>query len=104
ESVAVYGDAIRQGNYRAATAGLQWLLTNAPKWNTKLYIDGADIYDKLAEKETDPAKKKALVDSLMIMFDLRIKNCGDELNVLNRKAFAAYKYAKNKEKVQEALT
>jgi hypothetical protein len=103
ESVAVYGDAMRQGNYRAATAGWQWLLTNAPKWNTKLYIDGADIYDKLAEKETDPAKKKVLVDSLMMIYDLRIKNCGDELNVMNRKASAAYKYARTKDKLQELL-
>jgi hypothetical protein len=104
ESVAVYGDAMRQGNYRGATAGWQWLLTNAPRWNTKLYIDGAEIYDKLAEKETDPAKKKVLVDSLMMIYDLRIKNCGDELNVMNRKAAAAYKYARTKDKIQELLT
>jgi hypothetical protein len=104
EAIAVYGDAIRAGKYREATSGWQWLLTNAPKWNTKLYIDGADIYDKLAEKESDPAKKKVLVDSLMMVYDLRIKNCGDEINVLNRKVYAAYKYAKNKEKVQEVLT
>ena len=64
------------------------MLTNAPKWNTKLYIDGADIYDKLAEKENDPAKKKVLVDSLMMLFDMRIKNCGEEEKVLNRKVLA----------------
>jgi len=104
ESVAVYGDALKQGNYRGATAGLQWMLTNAPKWNTKLYIDGAEIYDKLAEKETDPAKKKVLVDSLMWMFDQRIKNCGDEANVLNRKVYASYRYnIKDKDKVADLL-
>lgn len=104
ESVAVYGDAMRQGNYRGATAGLHWMLTNAPKWNTKLYIDGADIYDKLAEKESDPAKKKVLVDSLLLIYDLRIKNCGDETNVLSRKVYACYKYFKTKEKVAELLS
>src|SRR6478736_8883807 len=104
ESVAVYGDAMKQGNYRGATAGLQWMLTNAPKWNTKLYIDGAEVYDKLAEKETDAAKKKVLVDSLMWMYDQRIKNCGDEANVLNRKVYASYRYnIKDKDKVAELL-
>ncbi len=104
ECIAVWGDAMKQGNYRSATSSLQWMLTNAPQWNTKLYIDGADIYDKIADKETDPAKKKVLVDSLMWLYDMRIKNCGDEANVLNRKAYASYKYnIKNKEKLPELL-
>lgn len=104
EQVALYGDAMRSGNYRGATAGLQWMLTNAPKWQTKLYIDGAEIYDKLAEKEADPAKKQALVDSLMWIFDERIKNCGEEQNVMNRKVYANYRYnIKNKEKLKGLL-
>ena len=104
ESVAIYGDAMKQGNYRAATTGLQWMLTNVPNWNTKLYIEGADIYDKLAEKETDPAKKQVLIDSLMLMYDMRIKTCGEEALVLNRKANALFKHSiKNKEKSAELL-
>ena len=104
ECVAVYGDAMKQGNCRAATASFQWMLANAPNWNTKLYIDGADIYDKLADQEPDPAKKKVLVDSLLMLYDMRIKNCGDEANVMNRKAHASYKHnIKNKEKLAELL-
>jgi len=99
ECVAIWGDAMKQGgNLRSAVPSFQWLLTNAPQWNTKLYIDGVTLYDRLADAEADPAKKKILVDSLMMIFDLRVKNCGDEINVINRKAFASYKYnIKNKE-------
>lgn len=105
ECLAIYGDAMKQGNYRAATASLQWMLANAPHWNTKLYIDGAEIYDKLAEKETEPAKKQILVDSLLMLYDMRIKNCGDETNVLNRKAYSSYKFnIKNKEKLAGLLS
>ena len=104
ESVAIYGDAMKSGNYRGATKDFQWMLANAPQWNTKLYIDGADIYDKLADKEADPIKKKILVDSLLMLYDMRVMNCGDEANVLNRKAYASYKYnIKNKEKLVELL-
>lgn len=104
EKVAVWSDALKSGNYRAATGPIQWMLSVAPQWNTKLYIDGADAYDKLADKETDAAKKKVLVDSLLIFYDLRIKNCGDEVNVMNRKASASFKYfQKNKEKLPELL-
>jgi tetratricopeptide (TPR) repeat protein len=105
ECVAIFGDAVKQQNFRAATSSLQWMLINAPKWNTKLYVDAATAYDGLATKETDAAKKKVLVDSLMIIYDLRIKNCGDEVNVLNRKAGSNYKYnINNKEKSEELLT
>lgn len=92
ESDALWGDAMKQGNYRAAVLPFQWMLANAPQWNTKLYIVGVDLYDKLADKETNPARKKILVDSLLMIYDMRIKNCGDEANVLNRKAYAAYRY------------
>lgn len=104
EQVAIYGDALKQKNYRGATAGLQWMMKNAPQWNTKLYIDGAEIYNGLASAEKDPAKKQVLVDSLMMMYDLRISNCGDEVNVLNRKAiYAAVYNGQNKDKTAEVL-
>jgi tetratricopeptide (TPR) repeat protein len=104
ESLAVYGDAYKQGNYRAATGALQWLLTNAPKVSTKIYIEGADIYEKLADKETDAVKKQALADSALWIYDQRIKNCGDEVNVLNRKVYAAYRFnVRNKDKVADLL-
>ncbi len=104
EKVALYGDAMKQGQYRAAAAPFTWMLKNAPDWHVKLYIDGADLYDNLAEKEKDPVKKQQLVDSMLMMYDMRIKNCGDEVNVLNRKAFYAYKYnVMNKDKSVELL-
>ncbi len=104
ECVAIWGDAMKQGTYRSGVSSFQWMLTNAPQWNTKLYIDGATLYDKLADVETDPVKKKILVDSLLMIYDLRIKTCGDEVNVLNRKALASFKYnQKIKDKLPEVL-
>ncbi len=97
ESVAIYSDALKQGNYRAAIPGLQWMLTNAPQWQTKLYIDGTEIYNKLATEEKDPVKKQVLVDSLMMLYDMRITNCGDEINVLNRKALYALSYQRTEQ-------
>ncbi len=104
ESVAIYSDALKQGHYRGATAGLQWMLANAPKWQTKLYIDGTEIYNKLATAEKDPVKKQVLVDSLMMLYDMRITNCGDEANVLNRKALYALAFnGQNKAKTADVL-
>lgn len=104
EQVAVYGDAYKQGNYRAAVPAWQWMVKNAPQWNTKLYIEGAELYNKLATAEKDPVKKQVLIDSLMLIYDMRIANCGDEVNVLNRKALYALAYnGQNKAKTAEVL-
>jgi len=103
ECVVIYTDAYKAKNYRGATSSLQWMLVNAPKWNTKLYIDGTDIYDNLAQKEQNPAKRKILVDSMLLLFDLRAKYCGDNVNVLNRKTYAASKFYSTKEEMKRLL-
>jgi len=104
EQLAIYGDAIKQNNYRAAVPGIQWFLKNAPNWNTKLYIDATDVYNKLATAEKDPVKKQVLVDSLMWLYDQRVATCNDEVNVLNRKAiYAAVYNMQNKDKTADVL-
>src|SRR5579859_7483086 len=102
--VDTFKAAIKEQNYKGATAGIQWMIANAPQWHSDLYVAAIDTYDKLSAQELDPATKQGYVDSLLIIYDLRIKNCGDEMNVLNRKAFSANKYnGQNKEKAKEVL-
>lgn len=102
--LALYGDAYKSQKYHDAKAPLSWLLKNAPKVSTKIYVDGVDIYDKLATAEKDPAIKQTLIDSIMVVYDLRVQNCGDEAQVVNRKANTYFKYYyKTKEKLAEVL-
>lgn len=105
ESKVLYEDAIRSGQYkdlRHAVAPFNWMLTTVPKHHISLYIQGADLFDKLATLEKDAAKKQAWIDSLQIVYDLRIQNCGDEANVFNRKALSFIKYSAN-DKPKESL-
>jgi tetratricopeptide (TPR) repeat protein len=95
EQKVIYEDALKNKNYRGSVAAWQWLLNAAPNLNVKLYIDGVDIYDNLANVEKDPARKKVLVDSLLMLHDKRIETCGEEASVTNRKAFYAAKYNLN---------
>src|SRR5262245_58061492 len=104
ECLAIYGDAVKAGNFNEAKKPLLWLVNNAPKVNRQIYIEGADMYDKFATSEKDAAKKQVLVDSMLIMYDLRIASCGEEAVVLNRKANASFKHNyKNKEKLPTLL-
>lgn len=103
EKNALYTDSKTMGNYREAANQLSWLLINAPDLNPAIYINGADIYNELAEAEKDAAKKKVMEDSALIMYDLRIKYFGDEADVLDKKAYYAYKYNKDDKTELEGL-
>ncbi len=92
ESKVLYEDANRAGNVKQAAAPLNWLLANVPEFHISLYINGAEVYDKLATQEKDPARRQVYIDSLMIIYDMRMKFCADEANVTNRKALAFLKF------------
>jgi tetratricopeptide (TPR) repeat protein len=104
ECLAIYGDAFKAGNMKEAKGPMLWLIRNAPQVNRQIYIDAAEMYDKAASAETDPAKKQILIDSMLIMYDLRIANCQEDAQVLNRKANASFKHNyKNKDKLPGLL-
>jgi tetratricopeptide (TPR) repeat protein len=103
EKNVLYGDAVRNKHYKQAIAPHQWLLTNAPNLNTSIYIQGAEIFDELADAEKDATKKQVFIDSLMIIYDMRIKNCGEEASVMARKALSYYKFNINGAKGAEVL-
>jgi tetratricopeptide (TPR) repeat protein len=88
----LYSDAVKMQDWQTAIPPLQWLINKAPDLNKSLYVNGAKIYDNLAKVEKDAAKKADYVDSLMLMYDLRMKYFGDSVNVMNRKVFKAYRY------------
>lgn len=104
EKNVLYSDALRNQQYAAAVKPHRWLLQHAPDLNTSLYIKGEKIYSNLADLEEDEAKKKEWVDSLMMMFDMRMEYCNEKGDVMNRKAYAAYKYnIRDREKWPELL-
>lgn len=100
---ALYTDSKSMGNYREAANDLYWLLVNAPDLNPAIYINGADIYNELAEAEKDAAKKEVYQDSALTMYDLRIQYFGDEADVLDKKAYYAYRYNKDDKDELEGL-
>lgn len=94
EKNALYTDFVKAGKYKEAIAPHSWLLENTPDLNTSIYINGATIYENLAESESDAAKVEEYKQKALEMYDLRIQYFGDEANVMNRKVFPAYKFYK----------
>ncbi len=94
EKNALYTDFLRAGNYQNAVKPLEWLIKNTPDLNASIYINGAKIYEGLAESSTDATKTLGYQERALAMYDLRVKYFGDEAEVLNRKAFTSYKFYK----------
>ncbi|MDQ3394657.1 MAG: hypothetical protein M3512_11180 [Bacteroidota bacterium] len=88
----LYNDELKSENYRAASNNLNWLLHNAPNLNPAIYINGAKIYEALADAEKNAPKKQVYADSALLMYDMRMKHFNDEASVTDRKAYTAYKY------------
>lgn len=104
EKNVLYTDALNNGNYKAAAKPLNWLLQNAPTLNSSIYINGEKIYNELIEQTSGEAKKQVYIDSLMLIYDMRIENCGDEANIIKRKAYSFYKHnIRSKEKRPKVL-
>lgn len=105
ESKVLYEDAIKLGTpdaLKSAVAPFRWMLKNVPNHHISLYIQGTDLYDKLASQEKAKPRKAAFVDTLMMIYDQRVQTCGDEKNVANRKALSFLKHMAN-EKPAETL-
>ncbi|MCR9250622.1 MAG: hypothetical protein NXI20_09360 [bacterium] len=95
EQNALYTDNLKAGNFEAAKEPLLWLLENTPNLNVSLYINGAKIYEGLADATADKAQKKEFQMKALEMYDKRIEYFGDEDKVLNRKGYRAYKFLKD---------
>jgi tetratricopeptide (TPR) repeat protein len=103
ESKVLYEDAIKTGQLaelKKAIKPFNWMVENVPNHHISLYIQGIELFDKLATLEKNADKKKAYIDSLMIIYDLRIKTCGNEANVFNRKALSFVKHNANAQPVE----
>ncbi len=99
EMNVLYTDALRNSNFEAAKKPHQWILQNAPNLNTAIYINGEKIYKGLMESTTDEAMQQNYFDSLILMYTMRVKYCGEEDQVIVREAYETYK--QNARKVSE---
>ncbi len=102
EKNAIYNDMLKNSDFKGAIEPLEWLVANTPDLNQAIYINGVKIYDQLQAKETDANQKKTYQNRCLELYDQRIENFGKEAQVLNRKAYKAYKFLKDdKSRYQE---
>lgn len=91
EKQAYYKIQAQLDDQNATFNTLQWLYQNNPELNASIYIDGAKTLGIIIKDEADKERKTRLQDSLLWMYDQRIKYFGEEAKVIDRKAYDAFK-------------
>lgn len=92
---SLYSEYFKQRNFAMAISPWRWMFINCPLATENLYIHGVTLIEFMHHNETNPAKREALVDTLMMLYDQRIKYFGREGFVLGRKAADLSKYRPN---------
>ncbi len=102
-NLSVYYEFYKQKNYTDAYKPWQKALQLCPASKKSLYIYGAVIMEYRIKRETDPALKEALEDSLFMLYDMRIEHFGQKCYVLGQKAAKMYKYDSEEPALAHAL-
>ncbi|HPX76699.1 MAG TPA: tetratricopeptide repeat protein [Bacteroidales bacterium] len=98
--LSTYNEFVNQQNYKDAMPAWRWCFKNCPAATRNIYIHGTSIVEYFIEQQTDNAAREAYIDTLMMVFDNRIKYYNQEALVLGRKGISMLKY--RNEQVKEA--
>jgi hypothetical protein len=95
-------DRVKAGNYEDALNYWRVAYNECPQSSQYLYIDGSKMFNELIVAEKDPVRQDALIDTLMMIYDQRMKYFDQKGNILGRKAVDLLKYRNNITAVGEA--
>jgi tetratricopeptide (TPR) repeat protein len=90
---SLYDQYYKQRNFSMAVDPWRWMFLNCPLATQNIYIHGAVLVKHMYQAETDPIRREALVDTLMMIYDQRIEYFGREGFVLGRKVADLYQYS-----------
>lgn len=93
KNLSLYQDYYKQKQYDESLKFLRNVLQICPSCSKSIYVKGAKLYGKAIKKnKANKELKEKLVDTLMMVYDMRIENFGEKGFVLGRKAADLAKY------------
>jgi len=76
-----------------AITSWRWVFSNCPQASQNTYIDGLKMMEFYMKSAKEDAAKASYLDTIMVIYDQRIKYFGREGYVLGRKGSDLFKYA-----------
>ncbi len=95
KNLSLYREYARQKLYKDAMPFWRIVYKQCPKASKNIYIDGVKIYKFLIENEKDENIRSADIDTLMMVYDQRIKYYGGKCNVRGRQGVDLLRYRRN---------
>lgn len=94
-NLSLYREYVKQDNFELAKSSWAIVYSECPKASLYIYIDGIKIIENSIKNEQDATLKAELVDSMMRIYDKRIKYYGKKGYVLGNKGVDFIKYSEN---------
>jgi len=95
ENLSLFNEFYKQNNFVDAYQPWKRLVKLCPSSTKNLYIKGNNMLQNLVAQEKDEAKKEQLIDTLLMAYDMRIENFGQEAYVIGRKSAELLKFKSN---------
>lgn len=92
EQLSLYREYYKIKMYAYALPHWRWMFLNCPAATQNIYIDGIKIMSSTIDSTKDASLREKLIDTLLMVYDQRIKTYGREGYVLGRKAIDAVSY------------
>ncbi len=94
QNLSLYQEFMKQeGGIKDAYGPWREVVNTCPTSSKGVYQNGVKILTTFIEEEKDPIRKGVLVDSLSLVYDLRITHFGERAYVLGRKGYDLLTYA-----------
>jgi len=91
-NLSLYTEFYKHENFKDAIIPWRIIYRDCPSSRESLYANGVNMYKAFIEAEKDPIKIAAFSDTIMMIYDQRIKYFGGAGNVLGRKGVDLLRY------------
>jgi len=91
-NLSIMSEFMKLDLFNYALPSWRKVFNDCPGSSRNIYLYGVRIYRSVIEKEKNPERQQELVDTLMLIYDRRIENFGQEGLVLGRKGTDLLKY------------
>lgn len=81
----------KNASWKDAYGPWRWVFLNCPQSTVNIFLHGEGLLDEVINNEPDKTKKEMYIDTLMMLYDNRIKYYGNEGYVLGKKGVDLYK-------------
>jgi tetratricopeptide (TPR) repeat protein len=94
-NLSLYSEFYKHDNFNDAIVPWREIFRECPSSRESLYANGVNMYKAYLEAEKDPLRRTAFCDTIMMIYDQRIKYFGGEGSVLGRKGVDLLRYRRD---------